>query len=349
MPNFDAGHYFLTVLLPIDNRALVRDDKTFTSPVRIVRRALSVLPKARQSPSTEKTGAKHNLNSPFARSLRTHVVRFVVIDDVIFNGRDPTDALRVALNEKKLDPTIAKAYDQLRCPYLLFVVDFDGDSGDPSELESYLKELWELMPAELTSVFERCYKFDGVKTGQQFADFVKLGQIETTMPFNDYWVPDPTLSSLPSPRMERTLTALSKATLGAVLLGVSALGLWMLFLAINRVTDSDLIRSLVDHIATATGWIWLIVALGIIVILIAGAVLYRQVVTSGTKPFPAGNRSDLKSILKALYLQQRFQDFAIAAQGQPPSVLHQMFRTFLDEHKPSNISTPTQPAGVVKS
>jgi hypothetical protein len=33
MPNFDAGHYFLTVLLPIDNRALVRDDKTFTSPV----------------------------------------------------------------------------------------------------------------------------------------------------------------------------------------------------------------------------------------------------------------------------------------------------------------------------
>ena len=86
-------------------------------------------------------------------------MRFVVIDDVIFNGRDPTNALQVALNEKKFDLTVTKC-DQLRCPYLLFVADFDANSGDPSELESYLKELWELMPAELTSVFERCYKFE---------------------------------------------------------------------------------------------------------------------------------------------------------------------------------------------
>jgi len=349
MPNFDAGHYFLTALLPIDNRTLVREDKTLTSPVRIVRRSLSVLPKARQSPSTEATGDKYNLNSPFARSLRTHFVRFVVIDDVIFNGRDPTNALQVALNEKKFDLTIAKTCDQLRCPYLLFVADFDAHSGDPSELESYLRELWELMPAELASVFERCHKFDGVKTSQQFADFVKLGQIETTMPFNDYWVPEPTLSSLPSPRMERALTALAKATLGALLLGVSALAVWLLLLAVNLVADSDPIRALAGHVATAAGWIWLVAALGIIVILIAVAVLYRQVVASGTNPFPTGNRSDLRSILKALYLQQRFQDFAIAAQGQPPPVLHQMFKTFLNDHKPSHVEAPTQAAGVVRS
>ena len=52
MPNFDAGHYFLTALLPIDNRSLARDNRTLSSPVRIVRRALSVLPKAVQSPAT---------------------------------------------------------------------------------------------------------------------------------------------------------------------------------------------------------------------------------------------------------------------------------------------------------
>jgi hypothetical protein len=93
MPNFDGGHYFLTALIPIKSAEYVEQDGRKNSPVHMVRNALAVLPKARQSPVTEQT----EFNSPFARNTRTHFARLVVIDDVINNGRNPVNALKVAI------------------------------------------------------------------------------------------------------------------------------------------------------------------------------------------------------------------------------------------------------------
>ena len=96
MPNFDGGHYFLTALIPIKSAEYVEQGGRKNSPVHMVRDALAVLPKARQSPVTEQTA----FNSPFARNTRTHFARLVVIDDVINNGRNPVNALKVAIGSR---------------------------------------------------------------------------------------------------------------------------------------------------------------------------------------------------------------------------------------------------------
>ena len=66
-------------------------------------------------------------------------------------------------------------------------------------------------------------------------------------------------------------------------------------------------------------------------------------------PFPAAPDSDLPSVLKALYLQQRFQEFAVAEQGAGDAALHAAFGRFLAKHRPDDLGWPTQEAGVVRS
>ncbi len=66
----------------------------------------------------------------------------------------------------------------------------------------------------------------------------------------------------------------------------------------------------------------------------------------GATPFPKTPDSDLPSILKALYLQQRFQDFAITAQGKGDAALLSAFKDFLDEHKPGDPELTQEPGTV---
>ncbi|MCP5083253.1 MAG: hypothetical protein GY948_16310 [Alphaproteobacteria bacterium] len=111
MPNFDAGTYFLTVLAPVKlgmvpNNFTARAnswDARFRSAIKDelqsadeaenddnpgswrqrLRMVLATLPTAAQSPATERTKRE----SPFARNRRNHLARFVVVDDVVYNGR----------------------------------------------------------------------------------------------------------------------------------------------------------------------------------------------------------------------------------------------------------------------
>jgi len=50
------------------------------------------------------------------------------------------------------------------------------------------------MAKELKSIFKHCYGFEGVTTAEHFFQYVKKCQLETTMPFNDYWAVTPNLS-----------------------------------------------------------------------------------------------------------------------------------------------------------
>ena len=405
MPNFDGGHYFLTALLPIGSPGgFVDDDGAVTSPVHLVRNALSVLPKARQSPSSD----AHGLNSPFARSTRTHFARFVVIDDVAFNGRVPLNALRVAIDRARRDPRIHGPSDQLSSPYLLFCADFDAASGDEAELRGYLVELWRVMELELRSVLRHCHDFGRVKDADGFASYVIQGQIETTMPFNDYWADGapflpkpqakPDAGSIPWAPLLGVIAVILLAPLamawtnvlleshpwwsGVVkgLIGLAA-ALALLVLSIPllaRVDDAPsgekvltlaaaIVVAAMLYIAHQTsmalgggdraptgivnGLASLFAGIAVVGVAIAAvlAVLLRFVVRRSTVPFPAAPDSDLPSILKALYLQQRFQDFAIAAQGQSDGALHAAFGRFLADHKPGDLLKPTQDPGVVRS
>src|SRR5208282_416775 len=106
------------------------------------------------------------------RSTRTHFARFVVLDDVPYNGRAGGDSI-IALAERK-DPLTAQPVDELASPYLIFAADFDADSGDDSALRSYASKLWLAMPDELVEIFEHCRGFDPkTMTADGFCDYLK--------------------------------------------------------------------------------------------------------------------------------------------------------------------------------
>jgi len=316
MPNFDGGHYFLTALIPI-RTDLIELDGLRNSPVYLVRESLSLLPPAMQSKAAEEIG----LNSPFAKNLRTHFTRFAVIDDVSWNGRVPVNPLVVAA--KGLNPVVGGAYDELTCPFLLWAVDFDAASGEAKELESYLIDLWKDAGDDLRRVFTYCVGFDAKGDGRAFASYIAKCQIETTMPFNDYWIDPPPFVTASAKALALPVVAVGLAALVAI-----GLAIW-----------------------NGTPWYWVVglIVLGLVAIAASVYCVYRYALQKGETPFPTAPHSDLRSVLKALYLQQNFTRFVIATQGRDSTSLHAEFGRFLQRHKPLDVAGPTQPAGVIRS
>jgi hypothetical protein len=309
MPNYDAGHYFLTALAPVRADSILKDGQSH-SRRHLIREALAEMPMGERTVATQGKGNA----SPFARDRRTHFVRFVVLDDVVFNGREPKDTLLDKLH--KTDLLKPQPVDRLTTPFLFFVVDFDADSGSESELDSYLTELWQQASAALTKVFQHCQGFDSVKTAQDFRLYIGRCQIETTMPFNDYWSTPPALRDL-------DLMPYVAAAGAAVLVGIVGL---------------------------AVNIYWLALA-GLVSLLLAVYLGYRKVMDVGHAPFPKSPPPtpgpDLPTVLKALYLQRAFTDFAIDAQGRSDREIFDSFGAFVAEKRPDDIAFPTQEPGVI--
>jgi hypothetical protein len=320
MPTFDGGHCFLTALLPIETADVVDRGGWKSSHVQMVREALAVLPTAHQSPVTEKLAC----NSPFARCTRTHFARLVVLDDVIYNGRTPTSAL---LDQS--DRTIPQPVDHLPSPYLIFVADFDAPEGTEPELREWLESLWTKMSPDLSSVFRHCFDFERrVRSASDFADYILACQIETTMPFNDYWHATPPLPSL------------SFGLLAAI--GLAALAVvWIVLYAVLHALGW----------AAPFGWSWAFAGEALLLALLAAGpaicAVYRVVMTRGLKPFPAAPNADLPSVLKALYLQRRLIPFVARMQGESDQALFDEFGKLLDKVQVDNVTAPTQSPGVI--
>jgi len=316
MPTYDGGHYFLTVLAPI-KKELIADGAGCNSSVNVLRERLAALPNIGQRPSPNPG------QSPFARNARNHFVRIGIIDDVAYNGREEKNVVLMFL--KDINPTVAQTQDHLSCPFLFFLVDFDAASGADAERDSYLATLWDTMGSELRSIFTCCVGFDEtVRDAATFAEYIARCQIETTMPFNDYYVEDPHLPSWLGFEDERVLRLVSWIALFAVVAGAVVL------LLIGR---------LIPLLAGAA-------ALGFVLWWV-----YRSIMAAGAKPYPAGPDSNLPSVLKALYLQQAFTQFAIdnqepAANTNAPGQLYAAFEKFLGATRPGNVEAPTQPPGV---
>lgn len=308
--SFDGGKYFLTCLIPVQNQALVRHYGVECSAVQRLRDVLATLPTALQSKATEAIG----LNSPFARNSRTHLARFVVVNDVQYQGREGEDAIVGAIRKTSL--VTPQAQDRLSCPFLLFAVDFDAADGSKASLRGYLSELWATMESELRAVLENCYGYERIRDAETFCDYVMACEIETTMPFNDYWPGPPPLTN----RLNEAIGApkwLAIASAVAILLSFFV------------------------------GWPLAVLALGGIGFAAWWAV--QRILKIGGEPFPKAPHSDLRSVLKALYLQQQFVRFAIDAQGLDDDTLHARFQAFVARHRPDDLDQPTQPPGVVRS
>jgi hypothetical protein len=276
----------------------------------MVRDALEAMPTALQTRESEKIG----IQSPFARSLRTHFVRLFLIDAPYYNGRDTADSISSAIMGTNL--LAAQLADRLACHYLCFVADFDPQAG-ADEPRAWLEELWTLAKPELCSVFEYCYGFNAQHQAADFASFVLKAQVETTMPFNDYWTVPPPFPSL-------TTAQLAIAPVLGLLagVGVAVLGHW-------------------------PWWSGLTLAL---LLAIGGIVVdYALVMSRGAKPLPTAPNSTLRDVLKALYLQQAFTRFAVAHQGASAADLRVAFAQFTASTRPDDLTGPTQAPGVIRS
>jgi hypothetical protein len=314
MPNFDGGHYFLTVIIPVNTKPCKRTDGTVTTPINALREALNSLPTAHQS----KASIANTCTSPFTRDSRTHLTRFAVIPDVAYNGRDPQNSIGMAI--KGVNPVIPQPVDGLTCPFMLWAVDFDAADGSDASLNGYLEGLWTVAQAELTDVFQYCTGFDTVDGPSRFAAWIRKCQIETVMPFNDYWIIPPPFPSLSLGGLAGEVILMAVVVFAAIFIPN------MIWLHWNP--------WLVGIFAALLG-----LALGVWSAL-------RTVAKAAAKPFPTAPGSDLPSVLKSLYLQHHFMDFAIDNQGVDPAVLHANFGAFLAAHQP-NQATPTQPPGVI--
>jgi hypothetical protein len=325
MPTFDGGHCFLTVLIPIDSADVVNRDGLMVSHVQLVRNALSVMPTAHQSPATDRAPC----NSPFARCARTHLARLAVLDDVIFNGRMPQNSLAVAI--KGEDPLVPKPVDTLPTPYLFFIADFDAPHGSEAELRDYLRGVWTNMRADLDPVFENCFRYTAkVADADSFADYMIAHQIETTMPFNDYWPPGVDLTkALPS--LSLGLVALASVAAWAV----AGYGLWRLLGLLHL---------------TAGGGFWRVLEIALVVLIGLGAGLYTayaMVMRAGLKPFPMAPNSDLPSVLKGLHLQRGLIPLVAQLQGQSDRDVFDRMGAFLEAMQVDNLQAPTQAPGTI--
>lgn len=347
MPNFDGGHYFLTTLAPIrvgspaalpkEQRRHFDDPEDGASFVQRIQQVLGDMPTALQSPATEEIG----IAAPFTKSLRTHLCRFVVIEDVIYNGRPGDDALLTALGVRD-GPLEPKPVDQLPCAYLMFVVDFDAvmEPGQPlpnklSQKEQdairdhYLKSMWVQGSAELMKIYKNCQAFDPdtIQTPDQFAAYMARCQQETWMSFNDYYVDPPELPALP---LKGFLVSIGAPAL-AFLIGLLS---WLFGIS-DLMGMPSLAVALAGGVATVASFY----------------LVYRYIIWQGQKPWPAAPDGDLPSVLKGLYLQQRFSDFVVEAQGRSAEDLHRAFGQFLTDHRPRDVLDPetTQAPGIIRS
>lgn len=307
MANYDAGHYFLTMMAPIDRNGFVEIDGQRRSLIDHVRDLLITLPVAQQ----DKFSAGSGLQSPFARVPGTHFAHFFVIDDVVYNGRRPSSAVLDLLFNVNM--TENEAVDHLPHAYLVLALDFDAMDATPAALRAYTDGMWRNMSEELTLLFGNCIGFEDVNSAASFFEYVKDTQVDTSLPFNDYWAYEPTP---PNP-----MRYIGPAAVGIAAFGIAAwwgglLGFWTMLIL--------------------TLLIILAVAIGIIVKL-------------GLTPFPAAPDSDLPSVLKALYIQQMFVAFAQNTMGMNDDDLYAAFQAFCARHQPLDTQGPTQAPGVLNS
>ena len=336
MPDFDGGHYFLTMLAPIRTDVLI-DPKVGRSRSHRHRleQKLSLMATGQQSAAAPDTV----WDSPFSRNTRNHLARFVIIDDPAFNGRNSGDALIGVV--RNINPLVPQPVDRLSTPFLLFATDIDaqGDSDGEASLRAYTDELWATMATDLREIFDHCVGFDAGDAAA-FHGYVKRCQVETTMPFNDYW-----LDGL-HPGPDKLPIGGAKAA-GVVAAG--ALLLWIAAILLNGVLalfGAD--GGFAAKVAGVVAWGAVVIPALLLVLVLVLVMLYRSVMGSGAKPFPTAPGSDLPTVLKSLFLQQQFTRFATGTQGLDAAALHRRFGGFLAAVQPGE-ATPTQKPGEMAS
>ena len=341
MANYDAGHYFLTALIPLRDGAVEIDGRLVSHRQR-VEELLAALPNGEWLGEPHAAGSQRPgicfspcSRSPFTRNAHTHFTRLVVIDDLPYNGRQSGDTLLGILLQTNL--LVAQPVERLNQAWLLWCAEFDADGDTSSGLDRWLGQLWQQVGPELSAVLEHAVAFESVDDAASFTTYIRRCQVETTLPFNDYWAHLPALRdvNLRIPKLFGIVGALAllPGLLGALLLPMlSWLGLvrQAAYLGGGRAAGEALVIGILLLAAAA---VWALVAIR----------------AAAARPFPPPAPPDppstLPSVLKALHLQEAFANFASEAQSLDADALHARFAVFLDRHRPDDLSTATQAPG----
>jgi hypothetical protein len=313
MPDIDGGHHFLTLLAPVRLGDIDGPDGAVTTHARLLRRELATLPTARQSAVSVET----DLDSPFARCTRTHFLRLVLLDQPMWNGRDPVNPLAAAV--RRIDPLVHQKFDVLSRPWLLLAADIDVTDEPDRGLTSWAEGLWRLSGPEMRAIFAHCHGFEAVDSPGAFAERLLRCRVPTTMSFNDYWPGRPPLKGETFGRLAFGILALAAGVTALLWALLQPASLWWL--------PPLLVLGLAAGVAVAAWRLW----------------------TLGGKAFPPAPDSDLPSVLKALHVQQRFALFAADVQAKTPAERHAAFGRFLGRVRPADVSAPTQKPGVIRS
>jgi hypothetical protein len=142
--NVSGGAYALTVLTPITPGQEAK-----------LRSHLDALP-------TEQ-------RSPLARLTSTHFARYIVIDDLVYQGPPQKP-------------------DRLSCAYLLFTSNFDGD------LDAYLEDMHAYLREDADAIWGHCVGYPGSADLDSFKAYFRHNQLPTTFFVAAY--PDATVSEV---------------------------------------------------------------------------------------------------------------------------------------------------------
>jgi hypothetical protein len=99
--------------------------------------------------------------SPLARMRTTHFARWLVLDDLVYQGPPQKP-------------------DHLGTAYLIFITSFDG------ALDRYLADMAALMGPEADAVWGSCVGYPGRADAAAFADYLRHNQIDTAFFFSAY-------------------------------------------------------------------------------------------------------------------------------------------------------------------
>lgn len=373
MPDFDTGHIFLTTLAPIKRAENPAEDSLFMLRIRT---KLASMQPARQSPATIDVVESNianvtHKNSPFARNNRTHFARIFVLGDVVYNGRPGGSAISAALFNEK--PLIPKQEDHLNCAYLVFCADIDAVKNDGEALpdslsskqqvevrRSYAELLWNTMNNDLIDLYSNCVGFELVASADDFADYLERCHVETTMPFHDYFSTESDVQTVSDLYDFPASSYLSIGKRLGIVAGLTAFFIavgFLLFLisAISTAFNFAFGTSLLENLLVATKvliWMpWAVLSFLVIVLLLALLVFVgiNRVTKGGELNWPHAEFDDLPSVLKALYIQQKFSQFVINNQGTGDKELHEKFKQYLANHVPEEKMYPSQAPGVISS
>lgn len=375
MPSFDSGFYQLTALIPLlsedaDPR-LWSWQRRSSTPVHSLRELLDSFRSVDVATlEGENCGGMEVLRAiPFSASDRTHFARLVVVEDLAYNGRKRNDTLidllRGGLLPERLQRLIPalrlkdrEVPDQLPCSYLLVLLDFDSPDGSQGSVESYLRHLWQSMEQEWTLILRHCQGFDLEPPGRRVQSFLELilhYEIETTFGFAAYrwgaqqarrWQPRAGRFLAPQPATGSRVGLIGLLPVLLVALGAVILPVLLLLIQVVQALLGIIgLHWQVPH-PLWLGWVPLgSVLLGVLLL----PVCWQLFLSRANRPWSAEPGTDLRSVLKALYLQERFQRMAEAWQNRPAAglSLRDHYHRFLQEERPHDLGAPTLMPGEI--